>query len=284
MRCNIPKNLIFVVMMMMMMKSVCVRGHGYLSWPAARQFKCYRDNNFWWPETGETIPDEACRAAYQTVYAKYRNSGKSHGVAANAAQYMFQQYYEYAALAGPAYNDLEYLKERVIPNHLCAAGAENRSHTFGDKSGMDEPLDGLWRAETLYPTVEERTQNDGASVVLHFCPTTEHDPSFFQVFITRPDYDYSHKLDWDDLELLDNDGPSALVENDGSDEACVADRLYQIPVTIPFRHEKFVLFVRWQRNDVVGEGFYNCADVIFNSDHVLKYKRARAYDRQHQEL
>ncbi|ACO53470.1 unknown [Euproctis pseudoconspersa nucleopolyhedrovirus] len=243
-----------------------VNCHGYLSWPAARQFKCYRDGKFWWPDNGDAIPDDACRSAYKTVYTKYINSGESHGAAANAAQYMFQQYYEYAALAGPNHQDFEYVKKHVIPDSLCAAGARNRSHVFGDKSGVDEPFGGAWRAQTLHLL----KYNEGVNVILNFCPTTEHDPSYFQVFITKPEYDYSHKLDWDDLEALDSDG-FVLSENDGFDEACAADRLYKIPVVIPFRSRKFMLFVRWQRDDVAGEGFYNCADLIYNDAQNLIY-------------
>nr|QNH90517.1 gp37 [Mamestra configurata nucleopolyhedrovirus A]UVZ34871.1 GP37 [Melanchra picta nucleopolyhedrovirus]UVZ35042.1 GP37 [Melanchra picta nucleopolyhedrovirus] len=244
-----------------------VAGHGYLSYPVARQYKCFRDNNFWWPETGDNIPDPACRNAFKTVYAKYRTQGESSGVAANAAQYMFQQYFEYAALAGPNYDDLEYIKQHVVPHNLCAAGARDRSGVFGDKSGIDEPVS-TWRPDTFYHSSQEKYQS-GHQTVLHFCPTAVHEPSFFQVFISRPQYNYSQELSWDDLELIGGAG-SQLVKNDGSDEACVSDQIYTIPVRIPFRSNQFVLFVRWQRNDVVGEGFYNCADVIFD-DYQLKH-------------
>lgn len=246
-----------------------VSGHGYLSHPVARQYKCFRDNNFWWPETGDNIPDAACRNAFKTVYAKYRIQGESSGVAANAAQYMFQQYFEYAALAGPNYDDLEHVKRNVIPENLCAAGANDRTGTFGDKSGIDEPTP-LWRPDTLYHSAQEKYQS-GHQAVLHFCPTAVHEPSYFEVFISRPQYNYSHALTWDDLELIGGAG-SQLVNNDGTDEACASDQIYTIPVRIPFRSSQFVLFVRWQRNDVVGEGFYNCADVVFD-DYVLKHKR-----------
>jgi predicted carbohydrate-binding protein with CBM5 and CBM33 domain len=240
--------------------TVC--GHGYLSYPVARQYKCFRDNNFWWPETGDNIPDEACRGAFRAVYAKYRTQGESSGVAANAAQYMFQQYFEYAAIAGANYDDFDHIKQSVVPQNLCAAGAHDRSGTFGDKSGIDEPLAGAWRPDTLFHNEQEKYQS-GHQTVLHFCPTAVHEPSYFQVFISTPQYNYTHALTWDDLELIGGAG-SQLVNNDGSDEACANDQIYTIPVRIPFRSKQFVIFVRWQRNDVVGEGFYNCADVKFD--------------------
>ncbi|AUV65296.1 GP37 [Alphabaculovirus myunipunctae] len=242
--------------------------HGYLSYPAARQYKCFRDNNFWWPDTGDNIPDEACRSAYRAVYSKYRTLGESSGVAANAAQYMFQQYYEYAAVAGPQYDDLDHIKQNVLPSNLCAAGAHDRSDTFGDKSGIDEPL-ASWRPDTFYHDSKEKYQS-GHQTTLRFCPTAVHEPSYFQVFISSPAYNYSHALTWNDLELIGGAG-SQLVKNDGSDDACASDRIYTIPVRVPFRSKKFVLFVRWQRNDVVGEGFYNCADVIFD-DYALTHR------------
>ncbi|UJZ89039.1 gp37 [Erannis ankeraria nucleopolyhedrovirus] len=237
-----------------------VNCHGYLSWPAARQYKCYRDNNFWWPETGENIPDDACREAYQTVYAKYRNVGESHGLAANAAQYMFQQYYEYAAIAGPNYEDLEHVKENVVSSNLCAAGAHDRTHNFGDKSGIDVPLPN-WRPDVLY---HRNTPVDRLPIEISFCPTTVHEPSYFEVFITKPEFEYDHELSWDDLEQLPLDRQSSLVDNSGTDESCTNSQIYKIPVSIPWRTKQFIIFVRWQRNDVVGEGFYNCADVVFD--------------------
>ncbi|AIE47753.1 gp37 [Peridroma alphabaculovirus] len=249
-----------------------VAGHGYLSFPVSRQYKCFRDNHFWWPETGDEIPDAACRHAYKTVFAKYRSQGESPGVAANAAQYMFQQYYEYAALAGPGYGDLDYVKQYVIPDNLCAAGADDRSGPFGDKSGMSEPTP-LWRPDTFFHSAHEKYQS-GHQTVLHFCPTAVHEPSFFQVFISLPQYNYSHPLRWEDVELIGGDG-SQLVPNDGSDMACASEQIYTIPVRIPFRSRQFVLFVRWQRNDVVGEGFYNCADVVFD-DYALTHAVAPA--------
>ncbi len=263
--CNI---LLFYAVSVIGVAPILVSGHGYLSFPAARQYKCFRDGNFWWPEDGQDIPDSACRHAYQTVYAKYRSMGESAGVAANAAQYMFQQYYEYAALAGPNYLDFEYVKSDVVPHNLCAGGADYRSDTFGDKSGIDEPHSD-WRADTLYVDSKQK-YNRGIDVRLHFCPTAVHQPSYFEVFISKRQYNYTRELTWNDLEFIGGEN-SELIDNDGSDPLCAHEQLYIIPVTIPFRIRKFVLYVRWQRNDVVGEGFYNCADVVFD-DYLLTHR------------
>ncbi|QED40588.1 GP37 [Chrysodeixis includens nucleopolyhedrovirus] len=250
-------------------KFILVLSHGYLSYPAARQYKCFRDNNFWWPEDGENIPDAACKHAYQSVYAKYRAQGDLPGVAANAAQYMFQQYYEYAALAGADYENLEHIKHNVVPSSLCAAGADYRSDTFGDKSGIDEPHP-LWRPDKLYVNPKQK-YSSGVDTVLHFCPTAVHQPSYFEVYVSKREYNYTRELTWNDLEYIGG-SDSQLIDNDGSDPLCAHDQLYVIRVSIPFRIRKFVLYVRWQRNDIVGEGFYNCADVIFD-DYLLTHRQ-----------
>ncbi|AKC91707.1 gp37 [Lambdina fiscellaria nucleopolyhedrovirus] len=233
--------------------------HGYISWPAARQYKCFRDNNFWWPETGDDIPDDACRDAYRVVYSKYRNAGGSSGVAANAAQYMFQQYYEYAAIAGARYEDVEHVQKNVVKDYLCAAGAADRAATFGDKSGMDAALKS-WRPEVLYGYRAHLPY----TIEINFCPTAVHEPSYFEVWISKPQYDYADRLQWSDLISLPLAGEAVLVANEGDDEQCAHTLIYKIPVVVPWRDDKFVIYVRWQRNDIAGEGFYNCADVVFD--------------------
>ncbi|AAY83998.1 GP37 [Chrysodeixis chalcites nucleopolyhedrovirus] len=258
----------------------CVRSHGYLSYPAARQYKCFRDNNFWWPEDGEAIPDPACKHAYQTVYAKYRSEGEPAGVAANAAQYMFQQYYEYAAVAGANYEDFDHIKRNVVSHNLCAAGADYRSDPFGDKSGIDEPHT-EWRADTFYVDPKQKYSR-GIETVLHFCPTAVHQPSYFEVFISKREYDYSHELTWNDLEFIGGNN-SQLIDNDGSDPLCAHESIYTINVAIPFRIRKFVLYVRWQRNDIAGEGFYNCADVVFD-DYLLTHRRVSKRRKAYRDL
>lgn len=252
-----------------------LQAHGYLSYPAARQYKCFRDNNFWWPETGENIPDDACRTAYQTVYAKYRNLGESHGVSANAAQYMFQQYFEYAALAGADYENEDHIRLNVVPRGLCAAGAVERTHAFGDKSGIDTPL-AIWRPDVLYNDGGKKLRNtpphrhrEGLPLEILFCPTVVHEPSYFKVYISNSAYNYSAELAWKDLIELPLAGESSLATNEGADESCTNSQIYKIPVVVPWRKNKFVLYVRWQRHDVAGEGFYNCADVVFDSGVIL---------------
>lgn len=236
--------------------ATAVHGHGYLSYPVARQYRCYVDDNFWWPSNGDAIPDAACRDAYKSVYYKYRSLGASDGEAANAAQYMFQQHQEFAAIAGPDYADAEHVRANVVRSgSMCAAGATDRMQVFGDKSGIDLPSPD-WRRTSI------RSQRQ----TIRFCPTTVHEPSYFEVYVSREGFDVAkQKLTWDDVERID--ATHSLVDGAAPDDKyCSASQVYAIETVLPKRTRPFVLFVRWQRIDVVGEGFYNCADLEFEDE------------------
>lgn len=236
-----------------------VHSHGYLSMPVARQYKCVQDGGFWWPNNGDGIPDAACRNAYKKVYYKYRSVDLDSETAASAAVYQYQQYAEFAALAGPNYRDLVHIQNNVVPHTLCGAGSNDRLALFGDKSGVDEPFYN-WRPNVLHLG---RYQNAYRTSV-HFCPTAIHEPSYFEVYITKSTWDRRNPITWNELELIGGNG-SALVPNPG-DPLCANSQIYSIPVSIPYRPGQFVMYVRWQRIDPVGEGFYNCADLLFDTE------------------
>ncbi|AGA16215.1 gp37 protein [Thysanoplusia orichalcea nucleopolyhedrovirus] len=235
-----------------------VRSHGYLSVPVARQYKCFQDGNFYWPDNGSDIPDAACRNAYKSVYYKYRALGLEPGAAASTAQYMFQQYMEYAAMAGPNYDDFDMIKQKVVPHTLCGAGSNDRNSVFGDKSGMDEPFQN-WRPDVIHINRYESAYH----MNIHFCPTAVHEPSYFEVYITKSNWDRRNPIVWSELEFIGGNS-SSLVSNPG-DLLCDNSLVYSIPVLVPYRSNQFVMYVRWQRIDPVGEGFYNCADLVFET-------------------
>ncbi|AAR28799.1 gp37 [Leucania separata nucleopolyhedrovirus] len=233
-----------------------VASHGYLSYPVARQYRCYVDGEFWWPSNGDGIPDEACRDSYKSVYYKYRSNGSSEGEAANAAQYMFQQYQEYAALAGSNYEDVDHLRNEVVRSgRMCSADATNRSMAFGDKSGMDLPTS-RWRTTTI----------GSPHQTIRFCATTVHEPSYFEVYVTDELFDVAHdKVAWDNVQNVPIESADLVDMSSRRDPYCDESHAYEIRVQLPLRMNPFVLFVRWQRIDVAGEGFYNCADVQYAS-------------------
>lgn len=237
-----------VVILFILIVVKTVYPHGYMLHPLARQYSCYKEKDFNWPEDGSGIGNEACRKAYQHVYKKYENN-------AAPAQYMFNQYAEYAALAGKNYKNITHIKNHVIPTNLCAAAANDSMKTYGDKTGVDLNLN------TWHTTVFESSGMNR----LYFCPTVVHEPSFFEVYITKFGYDHSNVISWHDLDLLYSD-VSNLKKREESIKDCINDYVYVMDVNLPYRNKKFVIYTRWQREDLVGEGFYNCADAIYSRD------------------
>nr|4YN2_A Chain A, FUSOLIN [unidentified entomopoxvirus] len=231
--------------------------HGYMSFPIARQRRCSMES-FWYPTNGDGITDPMCRAAYQYVYDKVLDETGSTTDAISAAQYEFQQDNEYAALAGPDYWDKCHITQQVVPNYLCAAGAHSWSNPFGDKSGVD--ISGSWR-----PTVIPLSDNHQVSVPLEleFCPTAVHEPSYYEVYITKPSFNvFIDRVVWGNLDLIYND--TVPLDPRLPYSICDADLVYRFTVPIPIRQSQAVLYVRWQRLDPVGEGFYNCVDINFD--------------------
>nr|BAO37620.1 hypothetical protein [Homona coffearia entomopoxvirus] len=236
-----------------------VNGHGYMTFPIARQRRCSTAGGYWWPPNVDGIQDTMCRYAYKNVYNKVLNQYNSESQAATAAQYMFVQDNEYAALAGNRYTDICYVQQYVVPNYLCGAGASDWSIVpFGDKSGMDLP--GSW-VPTVIPLYDNHQTN--VALELEFCPTAIHEPSYYEVYITNPSFNvHIDNVVWGNLELIYNN--TVPLRAKLAESTCVANSMvYRFTVPIPVRSSQFVLYVRWQRNDPVGEGFYNCVDMAF---------------------
>lgn len=220
-----------MILLIFLLFTVSVNGHGYMVQPLARQRYCYQQQDYYWPSNGDGILDKACRAAFKHVLSRSNEAG---------AQYMFNQFTEYAA-------------NHLVQHTLCGAGANDSSARFGDKSGIDLPLHS-WHTTLLAPGPNE----------LLFCPTAIHEPSYFEVYITQPQYNYSEPITWDNLMLIYKQS-SVLTQK--SVDNCHSDLVYTMLVDIPHRDNKFVLFTRWQREDISGEGFYNCADVQLSHKH-----------------
>lgn len=214
---------------------VGVNGHGYLTNPLARQYRCFKDGGYWWPTDGSAIPDEACRQSFNHVW---------HRSGTEAAQAMFTQVNEYAALAGMEYDDPAAIADHVVGKDLCSANATGLNQ-FGDKSGMS--IVANWRRSVIEQEIE-----------IEFCATAVHDPSKFKVYLTREGYNSSAKaLEWSDFDWgadFMNPHPTPKVSPD-----CSAELSYKLPVKLPYRSSG-TIFVWWQRIDAAGEGFYNCAD------------------------
>ncbi|MGL4475147.1 MAG: lytic polysaccharide monooxygenase [Shewanella sp.] len=200
-----------------------VSAHGWVEFPAARQVICSQDGGHW-SNNGQDIPNQACKAAYDI-----------------SGTYPFVQINEFAALTKD-YRDIEAVKRQVPNGELCSAGASA-------KLGMSNPS-----SEWQKTKIKLDSNNQ---ILLTFHASAPHNPSFWEFYLTKPDYDPSQALTWDDLELVDTEGNVAVSD----------DRKYRIKVTLPAdRKGDAILYTRWQRDDPAGEGFYNCSDINFSAN------------------
>lgn len=82
--------------------------------------------------------------------------------------------------------------------------------------------------------------------------TAPHATAYYEVYITKADWTPDQVLTWDSLELLvrtDPSGPESIVD---------------IPLTLPVREGKHVLYSIWQRSDSP-EAFYATSDIEFDN-------------------
>lgn len=85
-----------------------------------------------------------------------------------------------------------------------------------------------------------------------FAAATPHDPSYFEVYITKAGYDPRQPLKWSDLEALP-----------GGETARLVGKNYLFDITLPQRAGRHILYVIWQRIDPVGEVFFSTSDIDF---------------------
>lgn len=213
------------------MVSHTVSAHGYMDSPKARQSFCEAQGGYWWPEDGSNIPNLACRAAF--LESGHVQFIQEHEFSVNTADFLNQ-----AAV------------EANIPNGtLCSAGSSQ-------KRGMNLPSP-HWQKTVVTP-------NANGQIKVRFRATTPHNPSFWQFYLSKPSFNSAtDELKWQDLDLVESYGNVDFVK-DPDDK-----RYYEMMVSIPAdRSGEALLYTRWQRDDVVGEGFYNCSDIIIEQDAV----------------
>lgn len=199
--------------------SLQASSHGYVDYPKARQQICKDDGGYWWPADGSGIPNSACRAAYQ-----------------QSGGYMLTQHHEFSANVAD-YRNMAAVQAVVSDGSLCAGGDSR-------KSGMDIPSTD-WQRTSI-----NLTQSN--EITLRFRATTPHNPSYWQIYLSKPGFDSaSETLSWNQLQLIHQ-------QNDVTAEAGYYNLNVQLPAD---RSGPAVLYTRWQRVDVVGEGFYNCSDI-----------------------
>uniref|UniRef100_UPI0035C69ED2 lytic polysaccharide monooxygenase n=1 Tax=Serratia quinivorans TaxID=137545 RepID=UPI0035C69ED2 len=237
--------------------------HGSPLIPISRQYQCYKEGGFYWPADGTGITQGDCRAAYQLVYHKYigkpgivvPKEEEKEGVIRSKknavdiieqSNYQFRQWNETSKNI-PRYNDQTAVEEAIPNGQLCSGGNvgtqwDDRDSVWNDKSGLDATT--AWRATDIEKTADGK-------IAITYDATATHDPSFFMVYLSKPGYDPAKgALTWDDLDLLEK------VEN-----ITPVNQQYKFSVDAKGNTGKRVLYIRWQRIDDVGEGFYSCSDV-----------------------
>lgn len=196
--------------------------HGYAVYPAARQHICHEQGGLW--GDGSTIPNQACRAAYQ-------ESGEG----------AFNNKNGYAALVVDHENP-EAVKAVIKDGELCHA-------SIASYSGTGVASENWQRTELV----------SGDTINFQYRATAVHNPSYWEVYISKPGYNPANsRLTWDDVELFATQGNVEPVKINGEDH-------YQFDIKLPEGRdgEEVTIFSRWQRVDPAGEGFYNCSDVKF---------------------
>ncbi|MGF1740091.1 lytic polysaccharide monooxygenase [Vibrio profundum] len=171
----------------------------------------------------------------------YEQGGIWSGTPPNAAcaqakaisgSYPFVQRNEYS-INITDYNDMQVVKGAIPNGTLCYAN--------------DPQKKGMGAASSAWT----RTDVSAGKFEFVFNATAPHNPSFWQFYLTKPGVDVSQPLKWGDLELIQEMG-----------DVPVENGKYRMDVTIPEnRIGDATLFVRWQREDSAGEGFYNCSDI-----------------------
>lgn len=143
--------------------------------------------------------------------------------------------------AAAAFNDSY---AAVIPDGQLASGG-NTGQSSLDFSGLDLASDSWnWPATKVF----------AGPLEINWFATATHEPSYFKVWITKEDYDYRNPLSWDKMEYL------------GKVSHTKSGKDYTIPVILPARTGRHLLYVAWQRMDPVGEVFFSASDIIFSTD------------------
>ena len=140
---------------------------------------------------------------------------------------------------------------------IASAGINDGVHSPLNFSGLNTPGSG-WKTTAA---------TAGQPLSLTWVATAPHDPSFFQIFLTKPGYDVTTQpLTWASLQDLGRwesgtsnavsvgSGPNTISGGTGT--------LYNFSVPIPTdRTGRESLVVIWQRRDPAGEAFVSVSDL-----------------------
>lgn len=223
--------LLLMATLLMSLFTIPVYAHGGVKFPPSRSIYCQKfADNVNYPEDGSAITDLACKQAI-------RVDGPGNG-------YLLTQWHQ-VSIEIPNYNNFLAVKAAIKDGELCSAG-----QNFPGLRGLDATSP-AWHRTDVKPV------NNKLEVTWDAPATHEAgDGIFFQYYLTKPTYDPSLPLMWDDLILIDE------FQNPPPSIPGGQPHLFVHHVTIPDgRTGNAILFSRFQRRDPHGEGFYNCSDI-----------------------
>ncbi|HET9171843.1 MAG TPA: lytic polysaccharide monooxygenase [Actinospica sp.] len=197
--------------------------HGAMEVAGSRTFLCYEDAL---TSTGQLVPQNpACQAA--------------------VAQSGTTPLYNWFAV-GNRSGTTSGETSQLIPDGKLCSGDSN----YYDFSGFD-------LARSDWPKTH---LTSGASIQIKYAKWAAH-PGTFSLYITKPNWDPTQPLTWEDLESVPfstaTDPPS--VGNPGS-----IDSYYYWDATLPSGYTgNQIIYSIWARSDST-ETFYGCSDVVFD--------------------
>ncbi|MEM8892276.1 MAG: lytic polysaccharide monooxygenase, partial [Bacteroidota bacterium] len=141
----------------------------------------------------------------------------------------------------PLYDWNEINQREVDGNHLAfVPDSTLASGGRPDKYGGMDQVRSDWVATPVSP---------GPTAII-WSITAPHAAAYYDVFITKASWTPDQPLTWDNLELLVRTGPRPL------------ETEVNIPVTLPQRTGRHVIYSVWQRS-LSPEAFYSASDVDF---------------------
>ena len=116
----------------------------------------------------------------------------------------------------------------VPDGQIASAGRVDKNVFSRTYKGLDQ-ISGSWPKKAV---------TAGKSITVDFFATAPHNPSVWDVWMTKPGWKPSSPLRWKDMQFLGRPNPT------------FANRHYKFPLSIPAdRSGHHVLVVIWQRND-----------------------------------
>lgn len=137
-------------------------------------------------------------------------------------------------------------------NLLPSIGSNWRSLPDGSLCGPSDKYASYRLARADWPTT---TLRPGANITIRYNAWARHPGTWYQ-FVTRNGWNPNQPLRWSDLE------PWHQVTNPPVNGSGPHGAEYTWPATLPNKTGRHIIYSVWARSDSP-EGFFNCADVIF---------------------